>query len=140
MKVTDMACRMYTIQSKKEFVPDTVGSVVAFIENETGMSGCDCIFDIKVVLSELIINAIVHGNNGKSEKPVDIHVDIEENSIKIKVTDRGPSFKPDKDMEDDILSECGRGISMCHILCRKLEYSFEEGRGNSAMAVFYIKG
>jgi serine/threonine-protein kinase RsbW len=134
-----MTCRLYTIESRKEFVPTTVGSVVDFIEGETSISNCECLHDIKVVLSELLINAIVHGNSGKSEKPVDIYVDIESDLIRIRVTDRGPSFKPDKDREDDILSECGRGISICHILCRKLEYSFEEGKGNSATAVFYIK-
>lgn len=139
MKVTDMTCRLYTIQSSKEFVPTAVGSVLDFIKDETSISGCHCIHDIKVVLSELLVNAIVHGNNGRTEKPVDIHVDIESDTIRIRVTDRGPSFKPDNDREEDILSECGRGISICHILCRKLDYSFEEGKGNSATAVFYIK-
>lgn len=139
MKATDMTCRLYTIQSNKEFVPAMVGSVVDFIKMETSISECDCIRDIKVVLSELLMNAIVHGNNGKSEKPVDIDVDIELDTISIRVTDRGPSFKPGDEREEDILSECGRGISICHILCRKLEYSYEEGKGNSATAVFYIK-
>ncbi|MBN1623351.1 MAG: ATP-binding protein [Clostridia bacterium] len=139
MKVTDMTCRQYTIQSMREFVPSAVGSVVEFIEGETRLSGCNCIHDIKVVLSELLINAIVHGNEDKSEKPVDIYVDIESNIILIRITDRGPSFKPDKDRKEDILSECGRGINICHILCGTLEYSFEEGKGNSATAVFYIK-
>ena len=93
----------------------------------------------KVVLSELMINAIIHGNGGKSEKPVDVSVDILSDKIRVKVTDRGFSFKPDKCKKDDILCESGRGLSICHILCRKLEYSFEEGKGNSATAVFYIK-
>ena len=134
-----MACRLYTIKSKRENVPATVDLVMDFIEVETDISGCDCIRDIKVVLSELLTNAIIHGNGSNSEKPVDVNVDIEPDIIRIKVTDRGPSFKPDENMDEDILSENGRGLKICHILCRKLEYSFEQERGNTATAVFYIK-
>lgn len=139
MKATDMTCRQYTIQSAKENVPVTVNSVVDYIESKTGISGCDCIRDIKIVLSELLINAIVHGNSNNFQKPVDINVDIDSERIVIKITDRGPSFKPCKEAEEELLSENGRGLNICHILCRKLDYSFEKGKGNSATAVFYIK-
>lgn len=134
-----MTSRLYTIKSIKEHVPSTVDSVVRFIEKESGIYHCECIRDIKVVLSELLVNAIIHGNNEKAEKPVDVRVDILSDKIRIKVTDRGVSFKPEKCHKDDILCENGRGISICHILCRKLEYSFEKGKGNSATAVFILK-
>jgi len=134
-----MACRQYQIQSSTEYVSPTVESVIDFIKSETSLTVCECIRDIKVVLNELLANAIIHGNGSLVEKPVDLKIEVLSDRITVKITDRGPAFKPAGDEEADILNENGRGISICHILCRKLDYSFEEGKGNSATAVFYIK-
>lgn len=134
-----MAYRQFIIKSSRDLVSQTVASVVGFIEKNTVVTGCDCITDIKVVLSELLANAIIHGNSNISEKPIDIKVKTDSDKITLRVTDRGPAFVPDNYYDRGVLCENGRGIRICHILCRKLNYSYEKGKGNSASAVFYIR-
>lgn len=129
----------YSIESRRELVPGVVNDIMEYLKANTPIASCDCFFDIKVVLSELISNAVIHGNGEKSLKPVDITVFNNNKSIEFLIVDRGVEFTPENKEEEKLLCESSRGISICHILCKKLIYSFIEGKGNSARAVFILK-
>ncbi len=139
MKAHDSNHVEYSILSNRLNVPGVVAQIMEYIDGKTKATGCHCLFDIKVVLSELISNAVIHGNEEDVNRPVDITVDCSDNRIEFEVTDRGVAFKPENRRDSGVMCETGRGVSICTMLCRKLEYYYKKGIGNSAKAVFYIK-
>jgi len=138
LAVTKTFNSKYSIISKREMVPVVVNEIMAYLGENTPIGGCNCAFDIKVVLNELISNAVIHGNDEDLSKPVDINLVFDGKMLEFTILDRGEEFTPEDKGEETLLSESGRGISICHILCKKLIYEFIEGRGNSAKAVFKI--
>lgn len=69
------------------------------------------LFDIKLILNELIINSAIHGNNQDKNKNIDLHLHVDNQSIKIEITDEGSGFCYDKDSYDPMdLKCCGRGL------------------------------
>lgn len=71
-------------------------------------------FEIKLIMSEAIANAFIHGNNKDRDKPIIVECKLENNFINISVKDTGKenlTLKTNKEIdEDDILSEGGRGL------------------------------
>lgn len=71
-------------------------------------------FEIKVIMSEAVNNAFVHGNNRDKNKPISIQWEVKENFLRIDVTDCGSGFK-DLNIyreinEENIFDERGRGL------------------------------
>ena len=139
METTKTINLEYSICSDREEVPKVVNEIMAFLQENTPIAGCDCFFDIKVVLSELISNAVIHGNGCDILKLVDINIIYYNEVLEFIITDRGEEFTPEDKEQETLLCESNRGISICHILCKKLLYKFIEGKGNSARAVFILK-
>lgn len=140
MKAYDEEHVEYRILSDRLNIPAVVSRIMDHISEKTKAMGCPCLFEMKVVLNELISNAVIHGNMEDSKRPVDIRVNYGKDKIEFEITDRGVAFRPENRSNPGILCETGRGVSICTVLCRKLEYSFKKGVGNSAKAVFYITG
>jgi serine/threonine-protein kinase RsbW len=92
---------------------------------------------ILVCTMEAVNNAILHGNRSNPEKKVDIELSFENNSLKIKVTDEGPGFRPDKVPDpttpENIEELNGRGIYLMSHLADIIEYS---KKGNSVTMTF----
>lgn len=138
MEATKTIKSKYSIISKREMVPVVVNEIMTYLSKSTPIEDCDCVFDIKVVLNELISNAVIHGNEEDSSKPVDISLVYDGEILEFIIVDRGVEFTPEDKKEEKLLCENSRGISMCHILCKTLTYKFIEGCGNSAKAVFKL--
>ena len=89
-------------------------------------------FNLRVVLSEALVNAIVYGNGLDPHKRVDVRVEVDGAAVAIHVRDEGdgfdPSLIPDPTRPGRIERADGRGL----FLIRKLadEVHFNE-RGNS---------
>jgi serine/threonine-protein kinase RsbW len=92
---------------------------------------------ILVCTMEAVNNAILHGNRSNPEKIVDVELSFENNSLKIKVTDEGPGFRPDKVPDpttpENIEELNGRGIYLMSHLADLIEYS---QKGNSVTMTF----
>ena len=92
---------------------------------------------ILVCTMEAVNNAILHGNRSNPEKIVDVELSFENNSLKIKVTDEGPGFRPDKVPDpttpENIEELNGRGIYLMSHLADIIEYS---QKGNSVTMTF----
>ena len=92
---------------------------------------------ILVCAMEAVNNAILHGNHLNPEKIVDVELSFENNSLKIKVTDEGPGFRPEKVPDpttpENIEELNGRGIYLMSHLADMIEYS---GKGNSVTMTF----
>jgi serine/threonine-protein kinase RsbW len=72
------------------------------------------IADIAISVSELVNNAIVHGNKSDPAKTVTVHIRISEREVRVTVTDQGKGFVPEavpNPIDDDnLLREVGRGL------------------------------
>ena len=92
--------------------------------------GNELCFDIRIILSELIQNAIMHGNEFDTNKK--IHLDIwfkeQSNTLGIRVVDQGHGF--DLPLKTDnlfnaepMLSESGRGLTIVKALSDDIRFN-----------------
>lgn len=117
-------------------VCETVRVIVSYLENSLGVSS-DQSFDVKIILNELLQNAIEHGNLSNCDKKVYMDVCIRgEDVLNITIKDQGQGFDVDKVLkrkcdqtERDImdLPECGRGLHIVRSLCDDISFN---QRGN----------
>ena len=100
------------VPSDLAFLPD----VDAFIEETLRDYGVDepVIADIAISVSELVNNAVLHGNRLSPDKLVTVKIARRDNIVTLTVSDEGTGFNPD-DIEDpladeNLLKEIGRGL------------------------------
>lgn len=71
----------------------------------------DLLQEVKLILNELVLNSAIHGNELDDEKKVELNIEIDKNSLKLKVADEGDGFTYDKSNYDPLkLMESGRGL------------------------------
>lgn len=93
----------------------------------------------KILVStlEAVNNAILHGNKLIPEKIVEIEISFVDAELKIKVTDEGLGFIPDKVPDptrpENIETLNGRGVFLMSHLADKIKYS---KKGNSVTMYF----
>lgn len=128
-----------TITSDAYAVCKEVGHIIETLAVQYHLNDDQC-FDVKVILCELLQNAIRHGNAMDHAKLINlgISMDIEKNMLEITVADEGSGFnvpqtikkKRRKALEtDDVLDmdEFGRGLLIVKTLCDDVHYNH---RGN----------
>ncbi|KNF07882.1 putative anti-sigma F factor [Gottschalkia purinilytica] len=92
------------------------------------------IFDIKLILNELVINSVVHGNKLDADKKVNLKLKVSNDCIKIEVLDEGTGFSYDKEQYDPMDLKCsGRGLVLVDGLTDKLSIN-----NNKVSIVKYI--
>lgn len=71
----------------------------------------DLLQEVKLILNELVLNSAIHGNELDDEKKVELNIEIDKNSLKLKVADEGDGYTYDKSNYDPLkLMESGRGL------------------------------
>lgn len=69
------------------------------------------LFDIRLILSELIVNSALHGNNCDTDKFIKLLLEVHDKHIRIEVVDEGCGFIYDKNQYNPLeLKCCGRGL------------------------------
>ena len=113
-----------TIPSDTEHLAD----VDMFIEGILRGWGIEesVIADIAISVSELVNNAINHGNKYSSEKMVKVEIGKEDSSVKITVADQGSGFNPNDIAnpvdDNNLLKEVGRGLFIVKSLMDSIEF------------------
>ena len=83
--------------------------------------------DLKLVFSELLYNAVVHGNKSDINKNVHLNIEVENGTIIGRVSDEGKGFDYNEVLEhideQDLGNECGRGIRLVYSLTDKLVFN-----------------
>lgn len=93
----------------------------------------DCLFSIKLIISELIINSIKHGNKFDINKNIHICFEISDDFIEICVSDEGLGIElDDKTVVDKELSENGRGL----VLVKGLSDEFRIDNNNVKCIIY----
>jgi serine/threonine-protein kinase RsbW len=77
-------------------------------------AGESTIADIAISVSELVNNAILHGNKSSPDKSVTVSIARQNASVRISISDQGNGFNPEavaNPIEDkNLMKEVGRGI------------------------------
>ncbi len=107
-----------TIPSNLKYLVD----VDEFIEGFLQDCGIDesVIADIAISVSELVNNAVAHGNKSSIDEPIVIAIRKTNGKVTITVTDQGSGFDPDEIddplADENLLKEAGRGIFIVRAL------------------------
>lgn len=99
----------------KNFVQDVLEKLNKVINDETVM------FDIRLILNELMANGVIHGNNFDKDKYIKLSVKVSGDLVRIEVTDEGRGFECDLKSYDPLeLKCCGRGLILVNGLSDEL--------------------
>ena len=124
-----------TVPSSQDFLTD----VDLFIEGRLQTYGLDqsLIADIAISVSELVNNAIMHGNRRSGDKVVKVQIGRENRQVKITVTDQGTGFDPgaiENPLDsDNLLKEVGRGIFIVRSLMDSVD--IQPGDGGTTITI-----
>ena len=89
----------------KNFVDEVLNKISRLIQNH------DTMFDIKLILNELVINGVFHGNSCINSKCVKLSLELKGNQIIIQVEDEGMGVDFDFNTYDPTALNCsGRGL------------------------------
>lgn len=103
------------LKEVKPFLNETLLKLKNFISDE------EVLYDIKLILDELIVNGILHGNCKDICKYVYLKVILRESSITIAVRDEGVGINYDfEDIEFSSDKCCGRGLILVKALTDSL--------------------
>ena len=111
---------------------DYLAEVDTFVEDLLRRYGVDesAIADIAISVSELVNNAVCHGNKSSPDKKVTVKVGKEDSSVKISVADEGTGFDPDSIespiSDENLLKQVGRGIFIVKSLMDSIEFKLSE--------------
>jgi serine/threonine-protein kinase RsbW len=103
-----------------------------FIECKLNLAGVSSssIADLAISVTEIVNNAILHGNAGDKTKQVSVNISIDENLIEVIVKDQGKGFNPDNVPnpldEANLLNKVGRGIFIVRSLMDSVNYHFSD--------------
>ncbi len=86
--------------------------------------------DIAIATTEVVSNAIIHGNKSNVEKKVTVDIVAKSDQIVITVTDEGAGFKlkevKNPLLPENLLKENGRGIYILMSLMDEIDYHITE--------------
>jgi len=116
-----------TIPSSLEKVPE-IDRLAHRMGCAAGMAENDC-SDLAIALTEIVKNAILHGNRSNPDKEVSLHFTIGADRLTITVKDQGPGFDPeavpDPTAPENLLKDTGRGIFVSRHLLDEIRFDRE---------------
>jgi len=108
-------------------VKKVVKKAIYFLQNSVPNLTIEEQSDLRLVFSELLYNAVVHGNKNDISKNVRLNVEIEDGMIIGYVSDEGNGFDYAGLLEHidngDLYNERGRGIRLVYSLTDKLVFN-----------------
>jgi serine/threonine-protein kinase RsbW len=118
--------------------PKRIAEVDEFVESALRQRGVSetLISDVAIAATEIVNNAIIHGNKKDTAKNVTIAMQFTVRDVEIRVEDEGNGFNPDAIpdplAEENLLREVGRGIFIVQSLMDSVRYERTE-RGGMAV-------
>ncbi len=123
-----------SISSSMDQIRDAVCSVIAYLKRIYGPMCEDTVFELKVILNELIVNAVKHGNKQDCSKMVKICAGIiRQDYAFIAIEDEGQGYdyeyvckkyyEQDEISEWSLLNESGRGLMIVSNLCDNVYFN-----------------
>ncbi|HHV98332.1 MAG TPA: ATP-binding protein [Clostridiaceae bacterium] len=141
MKTSQFFCKK--VPSNINIIGSTVKSVIDYLHSIYGpLNECD-LFEVKVILNELILNAIKHGNKEDDKKFIKVSAELKnQKDLFLVIEDSGEGYDYDgvlsmeacTDSEQEIcnLKETGRGLLIVKNLCDEIKFN---KKGNKVIVV-----
>jgi serine/threonine-protein kinase RsbW len=115
----------YSFPSDIKYLEIAEQNIVKVAE-ECGFNSSD-VDDICIAATEIINNAIHHGNKDDKSKNVLLMIQVSDDIFRLVVRDEGDGFDPaeikDPLSPENLLSEGGRGVYLAHNLMDRVEYN-----------------
>lgn len=96
-----------------------------------------------IAVTEVAMNAIVHGNKENTYKKVKIYVEHDDYKMKIVIMDEGDGFDihnlPDPTDKENILDLHGRGVFIARSMVDEFFYQHMEGGGSEFVMIIRKK-
>ncbi len=115
-----------TFSSEMKAATQVIKETLSFIDKSIPDLPQEDKFDLRLIYSELLFNAVIHGNKSDVNKNVSLSVEIKDNTICSKISDNGLGFDHKKflsDIGDDMYGESGRGILLVNSLADSLSFN-----------------
>ena len=115
-----------TLPSDVRLVEDVVEVVARHLEQRF-VDRHSVRFNLRVALSEALINAILYGNGEDDSKGVALRVLFGRHAVEMEVTDEGDGFDysilPDPTLPANRLRPCGRGVFLIRQLVDEVRFN-----------------
>ncbi|MDR1531020.1 MAG: ATP-binding protein [Clostridiales bacterium] len=111
-----------------------IKDVFSFINEHLPNLSPEDVTDLRLIFSELLSNAIIHGNNSDSCKNVRLFIRISGNTIYSTISDEGRGFDYNKQITEasrrgeNLTMESGRGILLVSYLADSIAYNVSGNR------------
>ncbi len=96
-----------------------------------------------IAVTEIAMNAIVHGNKENPEKKVRVFVEHDEKVMRVVITDEGEGFEPerlpDPTIEKNLHDMHGRGVFIAKAMVDEFFYQHIEGKGSEFVMIIRKK-
>ena len=122
--------------------PGRIAEADEFLESALRSRGVPdaIVSDMAIATTELVNNAIIHGNRSDATKTVSLTLQFTQSDVTVRVIDQGAGFDPsqvaDPLAQENLLREVGRGIFIARSLMDDVRYERNPGGG---MAVIMRK-
>lgn len=152
-EITDVIERHHRLMSEKGFrgrINFRISSQFKYLEEVNDLIGhlfkrtdlaSNEIWELKLALHELGINAIEHGNKMDPGKLVDITYTLFEDRLEFEIKDEGKGFSPDAvpnpTVREGLVRERGRGIFLVSQVVDQIEYV--DGGATARLSKFFRK-
>ena len=116
-------------------LPETVADVDSYLDTKLRDAGFpeDLLADVAVSVSEVVNNAVIHGNREDAAKNVKIELEIKPDRVSISVQDEGEGFDPDALLDpvaqDNLMREVGRGLFIVRAYMDEVHLNKIDGGG-----------
>lgn len=115
-----------SVPSEIRLVCKSVAYIIDQLHNRADLSE-DQLMDVRLILSELMINGCEHGNGNNPDKLISVQVAVDEKRITFDVKDEGRGFVFDlANYDPHCLDSSGRGLKIVSSLCDMM--SVQENR------------
>lgn len=119
----------YTINDDVKAVLNTINLILDYIMTNYYVDE-DILFEIKVVLNELIVNALHHGNKCDRNKFAYVTFKLIANHLYLNVRDEGTGFNYKQEtininpsLKNDLFCDHGRGLIIVQQLCKNVKFN-----------------
>lgn len=128
MNDSDHQKKTYTFPSSIEYL-EKVESLSVKIAQKAGFNE-STIDDLSIALTELVNNAIHHGNKDDITKNVTVTFDLDQKNLRISIRDEGGGFDPNQLKNpldpENLLAESGRGLYLVKALMDDIQFSITD--------------
>ncbi len=113
-------CTCSSIFNATHMTKDFISKLTNYFDDE------ELIYDIRLIITELLVNCVQHGNKNDLSKKISLSAEIDDNKIIIKVKDEGEGVKQEITAKVEECKTCGRGLLIVKKLTDNLIFNKNE--------------